>query len=189
MLHPPNPLPHTEYGSYLLRLIEKIQGLPTRAARNQAARRVIRWMAQLEGISPHKLEEQPILQKRLWENFASLGGAQLDIDFPFPIELKSEKHEVKKLLPPTRVITKSEGLLWPLFEKALADAPPQERKVIAAHVAPFLRQALNLSWEEVKAKLEDAWHVELPQELAPKSLPPKPFFPRKKHGRFSGRRR
>lgn len=188
-LRPPGPLLCTEYGSYLTLLIEKIKDLPTRAARNEAAKRIIRWMAQIQGISPHKLEEQPILQRRLWENFVSLGGAELDIDLPFPVELSPEKPQAKKLSPPTDTVVKSEGLLWPLFEKVIAEYPPPKRKVLAVHVAPFLRQALNRSWEEVKAKLENVWHVELPQELSQRSFFPKPFFPKKKHGRFSGRRR
>ncbi len=92
-----SPIRFREYGRIIQEAVQLLQQIPDRAARTQAAHRVVRMMAALTPGFKATTENW----HKLWDHLYLIAGNDLDIDAPFPPPPPPEDFPPQKISYPT----------------------------------------------------------------------------------------
>lgn len=149
-------LPFTEYGRYIYEMIQYAKTLPEKEQRNEAARIIIRQMANIQyGVNARLTPE---MEHKLWDHLHLMANFELDIDAPYPPPSSKLEHIAPKK-PRYNNLKKDlqfryYGTFIPsMIEKAIQMEDGEEKQALIADIANNMKK-LYLLWN--KGNVQDS---------------------------------
>lgn len=162
-----NQLIIKEYGRNVQKMIEAALRIQDYEKRTEAAKAIIKVMAQLNPNDNSKQERESIdYWQKLWDHLFIISDYQLDVDSPFPkpqpsdIQIVIEPHKYQK----TRIHNRTYGRNMENIIKKIAMYPDgQEKQKLTKTVANHLKK-LYLTWN--RDSVDDSLILQQIQEMS-----------------------
>ena len=128
-----------EYGRNVLRMVERLRGIPDRQKRTEQAYAVVKVM---ETLNP-QVHQQENFEHKLWDQLYMIAGFDLDIDAPYPCPVAEEfaKNPVTIPMKSTKVKAAHYGRNIESIIGLLCSEPDGEVKTeMIRNLAVYMRQ-------------------------------------------------